>query len=98
MLVDYFFSKQYLSWIATGTGLFFAAIFHIGTKEPQKCQSKESATTDCTVRQEAKKILPFLFRYRSYKSLFLRSESRQHYGAKSGALARLFLRSSFDLS
>ena len=28
----------------------------------------------------------------------LRSESRQHCGAKSGALVRLFLRSSFDLS
>ncbi|XP_058946706.2 uncharacterized protein [Pocillopora verrucosa] len=42
----------HLSWIATGTGLFFAAIFHIGTKEPQQCQNKESATTDCTKASE----------------------------------------------
>lgn len=36
---------QYLSWIATGTGVFFAIIFLIGAKEPQKLNEVEKQPT-----------------------------------------------------
>jgi len=32
---------QYLSWIATGTGVLFATIFYIGTKEPRKTRERK---------------------------------------------------------
>ena len=38
---------QYLSWIATGTGVLFATIFYIGTKETlKKRERKRSAYID----------------------------------------------------
>ncbi|PFX23447.1 Major facilitator superfamily domain-containing protein 12 [Stylophora pistillata] len=37
-----------ISWIATGTGLFFAAIFYTGPKEPQKRLRKRNAHLDLT--------------------------------------------------
>ncbi|XP_020601157.1 uncharacterized protein LOC110040282 [Orbicella faveolata] len=40
----------YLSWIATGTGVLFATIFYIGTKEPRKTRErKPSAYVDMSV-------------------------------------------------
>ena len=32
---------QYLSWIATGTGVLFATIFYIGTKESRKTRERK---------------------------------------------------------
>ncbi|PFX27701.1 hypothetical protein AWC38_SpisGene7568 [Stylophora pistillata] len=36
----------YLSWIVTGTGVFFALVFHIGTKKPPKRRRKSSSYFD----------------------------------------------------
>ena len=44
---------QYLSWIATGTGVLFATIFYIGTKEPRKTRERKPSAYIDMVRKDS---------------------------------------------
>ena len=43
---------QYLSWIATGTGVLFANIFYFGTKETLKTRERKRSAYIDVVRED----------------------------------------------